>query len=80
MSKIVDFIKTNIRGIVVMVVIVLFLLVLINIKGINLNEPKPASKLVQRVTVETFDSDESITKNDNRIARNFCDNHTSYTS
>ena len=55
MSEIVDFIKENIQDIVIIIIVVLFLLVLINIKGVDLNEPKPESKLVQQVTVETFD-------------------------
>ena len=58
MSEIIDFIKENIKEIVVIIIVVLFLLVLINIKGVDLNEPKPESKLVQQVTVETFVSNE----------------------
>ena len=58
MSEIVDFIKENIKEIVIIIIVVLFLLVLINIKGVDLNEPKPESKLVQQVTVETFVSNE----------------------
>ena len=56
MSEIVNFIKENIKEIVIIIVVVLFLLVLINIKGLDLNEPKPETKLVQQVTVETFNS------------------------
>ncbi len=59
MVEIVDFIKENAREIIIIVVVVIFLLVLINIKGINLNEPKPESKLVQEVTVETFSNDDT---------------------
>lgn len=64
MSEIVDFIKENVKEIVIIVIVVLFLLVLMNIKGIDLNEPKLESKLVQQVTVETFtiDSEENIKK------------------
>ena len=54
MSEIIDFIKENIEEIVVIIIVVLFLLVLINIKGVDLNEAKPESRLVQQVTVETF--------------------------
>ena len=54
MSEIVDFIKDNAQEIIIIVIVVLLLLVLINIKGVNLNAPKPESKLVQQVTVETF--------------------------
>ena len=56
MIEIVEFIKENLNVIIIIVVVLLFLLVLINIKGINLNEKKIESKLVQKVTVETFDS------------------------
>ena len=56
MIEIVEFIKENLNVIIIIVVVLLFLLVLINIKGINLNEKKTESKLVQKVTLETFDS------------------------
>ena len=56
MIEIVEFIKENLNVIIIIVVVLLFLLVLINIKGINLNEKKIESKLIQKVTVETFDS------------------------
>ena len=56
MIEIINFIKENFKVIIIIVVVLLFLLVLINIKGINLNEKKIESKLVQKVTVETFDS------------------------
>ena len=56
MSEILDFISDNYLSISIIVVIVLILLVVMNIKGINLNVPKPDLKLVQQVTVETFDS------------------------
>lgn len=76
MSEIVDFIKE----IIIIVVVVLFLLVLINIKGINLNAPKPESKLVQQVTVETFtqdsiDSEENIKKMMTSTTANFCESY-----
>lgn len=58
MSEIVEFIKENIKEIVIIIIVVLFLLVLINIKGVDLNEPKPESKLIQQVTVETFVSND----------------------
>ena len=48
-------IKENFKMIILIVIVVLLLLVIINIKGIDLNEPKPESKLVQEVTVETFE-------------------------
>jgi hypothetical protein len=56
MIEILNFIKENIKVIIIIVVVLLFLLVLMNLKGVNLNETKPESKLVQKVTVETFDS------------------------
>ena len=55
MSEIIEFIKENIQEIIIIIIVVLFLLVLINIKGVDLNPPKPESKLKQEVTVETFD-------------------------
>ena len=55
MSEIVILIKENSTEIIVIVVVVLFLLVVMNIKGINLNKPKTDTKIVQQVTVETFD-------------------------
>jgi hypothetical protein len=55
MSELLDFVKENIKKIVFIIIVVLFLLVLINIKDINFNNTKPESKLVQEVTIETFD-------------------------
>lgn len=78
MSEIVDFIKENAQEIVIIVVVVLFLLVLINIKGIDLNAPKPESKLVQQVTVETFvadDSESNIKKMMSGLSENFCESY-----
>jgi hypothetical protein len=77
MSEIVDFIKENVKEIVIIVVVVLFLLVLINIKGVDLNAPKPESKLVQQVTVETFsiDSEENIKKMMSSSSENFCESY-----
>jgi hypothetical protein len=77
MSEIVDFIKENVKEIVIIVVVVLFLLVLINIKGVDLNAPKPESKLVQQVTVETFsiDSEENIKKMMASSSENFCESY-----
>lgn len=78
MSEIIDFIKENVQEIVIIVIVVLFLLVLINIKGIDLNAPKPESKLVQQVTVESFamdDSDENIKKMMASSSENFCESY-----
>ena len=54
MSQIIDFIRENLTMIMLIVFVVLGLLLIINIKDIELNPPKPESKLVQQVTVETF--------------------------
>lgn len=78
MSEIVDFIKENAQEIIIIVIVVLFLLVLINIKGVDLNAPKPESKLVQQVTVETFDlndSEENIKKMMAGSSENFCESY-----
>jgi len=78
MSEIMDFIKENIQEIVIIVVVVLLLLVIINIKGIDLNAPKPKSKLVKQVTVETFvpdDSEENIKKMMASSSENFCESY-----
>ena len=75
MSEIVEFINENVKEIVIIVVVVLFLLVLINIKGIDLNAPKPESKLVQKVTVETLatmDTEENLISSP---ADNFCESY-----
>lgn len=56
MNNIIDFIKQNYLNILIIVIAVLTLLVIINLKGINMNPPKPKTKLVQEVTVETFES------------------------
>lgn len=56
MNNLVDFIKQNYLNILIIVIVVITLLVIINLKGINMNPPKPETKLVQEVTVETFES------------------------
>jgi hypothetical protein len=77
MSEIVDFIKENIKEIAIIVLVVLSLLVLINIKGIDLNAPKPESKLVQQITVEAFsiDSEENIKQIMLSPSENFCESY-----
>ena len=78
MSELIDFVKENSLMIILIIIVVLLLLVIINIKGINLNEPKPKSKLVQEVTVETFDminersSQENIEEMKFNPAESFC--------
>ena len=54
MSEIVEFMRENYLAIVIIVSVVLILLVIIDLRDIDLNPPKPDSKLVQQVTVETF--------------------------
>ena len=82
MSELIDFIKENSKEIIIIVVVVIFLLVIINIKGINFNEPKSKSKIVQQVTVETFDTQESE-KNIEKILsssnENFCESYLGQT-
>jgi hypothetical protein len=78
MSEIIGFIKTYLNEIIIIIVVVLFLLVLINIKGIDLNAPKPPSKLVQQVTVETLSSMGNLDDSDNSLrspADNFCESY-----
>jgi hypothetical protein len=70
MSEIMDFIKENYLNIAIIVVSVLFLLAIIQFKEIDLNPPKPETKLVQQVTVETFQDLEDIKLNS---WDNFCD-------
>ena len=83
MSYIVDFIKENYIIIIVIVVLVIILLTIIDIAGIDLNAPKPESKLVQEVTVETFgthiksmqDSQENIEKMKLQPSASFCESY-----
>lgn len=70
MSELIDFIHENYLKIGI--VIVLFLLVVIELKDIDLNPPKPESKLVQQVTVETFQDLEDIKLNS---FDNFCESY-----
>lgn len=59
MNQITDFIRDNFKMIILIVFVVLGLLLIINIRGIDLNPPKPETKLVQQVTVEAFSSNSS---------------------
>ena len=54
MSEIIDFIEENYISIAVIVSIIFALLIIISIREWDLNVPKPKSKLVQEVTIETF--------------------------
>ena len=55
MNEFVAFIKENYISIAVIVSIIFVLLLIISIREWDLNPPKLDSKLVQSVTVETFD-------------------------
>jgi len=72
MSELIDFVRENIKEILIIILVVIFLLVLINIKGIDLNPPKPPSKLVQEVTVEAFDNnDEQLLDSSNNFCKSY---------
>lgn len=83
MNEIVEFVKENYLNIGIIVTIVLVLLVIMSIKGINLNQKNPDSKLVQQVTVETFadkgrsmdDSEENIEKLKLNPVESFCESY-----
>ena len=70
MNEIVIFIKENYVSIAVLVSIIFSLLIIISIIGWNLNPPKPELKLVQQVTVETFNNND-ITKKLNKLNFSF---------
>jgi len=56
MKELILFFKENYISIAVIVSVVFALLIIISIREWDLNPPKPDSKLVQSVTVETFSS------------------------
>jgi hypothetical protein len=56
MNEIILFFKENYISIAVIVSVVFTLLIIISIREWDLNPPKPDSKLVQSITVETFSS------------------------
>lgn len=60
MNEIKEFITENSQTILIIMGVVMIMLVIINIREINLNEPKPETKLVQEVTVETFSTDKEV--------------------
>jgi len=78
---IIDFFKQNYLNIFIVVFLVFGLLVVISIKDINLNVPKPPTKLVQEVTVETFtehslnDSSENIEQLKLQPSESFCQSY-----
>jgi len=57
MNIIYSFFKDNYIGIAVIVTIVFVLLIIISIREWDLNPPKPDTKLVQEVVVETFQNE-----------------------
>ena len=57
MNEFVSFIKENYISIAVTVSIIFVLLIIISIREWDLNPPKPDSKLVQQVVVETFQNE-----------------------
>ena len=63
MSDFTDFIYENYKIIIAIVLSIFGLLVFISIKGINLNAPKPDTKLIQTVTVETFANTDRMVDN-----------------
>lgn len=80
MSEIIDFIKENSKEIIIIVIVVLFLLVLINIRGINLNEAKPKSKLIKKVTIETFEPQDTEDNLVSSLSDNFCQSYLGQSS
>lgn len=68
MNELILFFKENYISIAVIVSVVFALLIIISIREWDLNPPKPDSKLVQSITVETFaaglEDKETILKND----------------
>jgi len=84
MNELIEFINSSYISISIIVFIVLGLLVVISIYGINLNKSNPKPKLIQEVTVETFEENvEKIMANKNEDLDNlrllpsesFCDSY-----
>ena len=80
MSEIVNFIKENSKEIIIIVIVVFVLLVVMNIRGIDLNEPKEDTKIVQQVTVETVEpfeqeTDDNIQTLMSSSSQNFCESY-----
>ena len=80
MSEIVNFIKENSKEIIIIVIVVFVLLVVMNIRGIDLNEPKENTKIVQQVTVETVEpfeqeTDDNIQTLMSSSSQNFCESY-----
>ena len=77
MNEFVSFIKENYISISVIVCIIFALLIIISIRGWDLNPPKPDSKLVQEVVVETFEQNltEEISSMKLSSSDSFCQSH-----
>jgi hypothetical protein len=84
MSEIVNFIKENSKEIIVIVIVIIVfgLLVVTNIREIDLNEPNEHTKIVQQVTVETVNAIETFDIQDTDIihqlsssSQNFCESY-----
>jgi hypothetical protein len=77
MNEFVSFIKENYISISVIVCIIFALLIIINIRGWDLNPPKPDTKLVQEVVVETFEQNlaEEISSMKLSSSDSFCQSH-----
>jgi hypothetical protein len=85
MSEIVNFIKENSKEIIIIVIVVFVLLVVMNIRGIDLNEPKEDTKIVQQVTVETVEpfeqeTDDNIQTLMSSSSQNFCESYLGQSS
>ena len=86
MIEIVNFIKENYVSIAVIISVIFALLIIISIREWDLNPPKPESKLIQEVVVETFLNDNNNETNATEIAKemkamklnpsdSFCESH-----
>jgi hypothetical protein len=74
MNQITDFIRENLTMIILIVFVVLGLLLIINIRGIDLNPPKPETKLVQQVTVEAFTEDNTVLQPSDSFCKSYLGN------
>ena len=60
MKEIINFIKDNLRLIIFIIIFVITLLVVMNIKGVSLNDATPASHLVQQVSYDVLEAVEIL--------------------
>jgi hypothetical protein len=75
MSEIIELFKENYLAIATIIFVILGLLVVISVREIELNPPKPESKLVQEITVETFSTQENTEKLKMQPSESFCDSY-----